>query len=245
MSALRAEARKAASIRSTTWVAIGAIGVTVLGAITTVSSSAASELMGPLHDQAFYAVGAVNLSVVSLVVGARSMTDEFRHGTIVWTFLASSSRPRVLAAKAFISAVVAAITAVLSITAAGSVAFVLANAKDAGVELTTTDIAHALRLAGAAAAWATIGCAVGAITRHATGTTVAVVVWMLVVENVLAVPLGPVANVLPGQAGLVAAGAAGSSVPAPIGGLILIVWTLALSLIGRRSLVRRPVMVER
>lgn len=68
---------------------------------------------------------------------------------------------------------------------------------------------------------------------------------MLVVENVLAVPLGPVANALPGQAGLVAAGAVGSSVPAPVGGLILIVWTLALSLIGRRSLVRRPVMVER
>lgn len=242
MSTIRSEVRKATSIRSTMGIVVAAVAVTTFGSFATVSSTSPADLAGQLHQQALFVVGAVNLSVFSIVIGARAVTDEFHHGTVVWTLLFASSRTKVLLAKAAVAGAIAALVSLASIGAAGTVAVALSGAKNGSIDPVGADVVHAFRLALAAAAWAAIGTALGALVRHATGTTVAAVVWILVVENILAVPLGPVADFLPGQAGLVAAGAVDGSIPAPLGGLALGAWTFMLVAVAMARLTRRPVI---
>ncbi len=46
----------------------------------------------------------MNLSVFALLLGARSFTDEFRHGTVVWKVLATNERWKVVVDKAAVAA---------------------------------------------------------------------------------------------------------------------------------------------
>jgi ABC-2 type transport system permease protein len=139
--------------------------------------------------------------VFALLFGILVMTGEFRHGTATPTFLVSPLRERVLIAK----------------TAAAALGgFVLAFAATLLVYLITVpwlvvsgDEIHlfagealrvALGLLVAATIWGALGVGLGAVVRSQVGAMIGALVWLLIVEHLVASPLPGIAPYLPGAA---------------------------------------------
>ncbi|HVM07005.1 MAG TPA: hypothetical protein VM345_00960 [Acidimicrobiales bacterium] len=104
---LRAELRKWATTRGNLGLVVGAIAVAALGPFSTTTSAEPLALSKPLHTQTLFVLASVNIGLFALILGVRSFTDEFRHGTIAWTMLAIRDRRLIAAAKAAIAALVA------------------------------------------------------------------------------------------------------------------------------------------
>lgn len=200
MSILTAEARKARTTRTNLWLGIGAVAVVGVGALTTTSSTPAEDLAGPIHEQASFLVASVNLSLFALLVGVRSATDEFGHGTINWTLLSVHRRWRVVTAKAVTAAVYGALVAAVAQAAGIAVALAISSGQGGDLRLGGSDLAAVIALTAASGLWAAIGVGVGTVVRHQVAAAVAVVVWVLAVENVAAPLLGDAGRYLPGQA---------------------------------------------
>jgi ABC-type transport system involved in multi-copper enzyme maturation permease subunit len=130
----------------------------------------------------------VNLGVLfAALIGALSITTEFRTGTIRPTLLAAPWRWKVVAAKAVTAFFAGTVAATVSIGTASVTAGVGLSIRDLGSMPTTGDYAGVL--AGGAVGGglvAVIGLAVGAIVRAQVPTFVALFAWLLFVENVLA-----------------------------------------------------------
>lgn len=99
---------KMLTTRTPLGIMVGAIVVVALGTASTIMSMEPGRLTGPIHDQMFYFLASISLGVFALILGVRGFTDEFRHGTMVSTFLIHTSRRRVVIAKTLVSALVAA-----------------------------------------------------------------------------------------------------------------------------------------
>lgn len=196
---LDAELRKLRSVRST-WV------LTLIGwALVAVSAlPIVLGLFGSFDgtaDQvadAFTAIG--SNSVIVLVVGLLSMTTEFRHGTVGRTLQITPSRTRVLVAKLAGSAVYAVVFAV---GAALVVAlFVGVVALVTGVSLSVDGATFETIWQGTVglALTALIGVAFGALVRAQVVAVVVTLVWIFVVESVVAAFWPHIGRWLPFQA---------------------------------------------
>jgi hypothetical protein len=121
------------------------------------------------------------------LVGALSITVEFRTGTIRPTLLAAPRRWKVIAAKALTAFSTGAVAALVSIGSASLTAIVCLGIRDLTSMPTAGD--YVGLLAGGAVGGGllgVIGLAVGAIIRAQVPTFVALFTWLLFVENVLA-----------------------------------------------------------
>jgi ABC-2 type transport system permease protein len=134
----------------------GAAGVAALGAFSTVASAKVDSLTGPLHEQTFWVLASVNIGLFALILGIRSYTEEYRHGTIVHTLFADPHRRRSAAAKAAISAGAAAVLAAVATVVMIGIALAMAAAKGGNLALGAADIGAFGGLLGASALWA--GC---------------------------------------------------------------------------------------
>lgn len=245
MTALTAELSKIRSTRAAPALLIGATVVVAFGAFGTVSSSAADDLSGPMHEQPLFDVAAINLSIFAAILGVRSVTDEFRDGTIAWTLLAIRRRWTVISSKAVVAGAAGSVMSLISLFVGGTVGLMMATAKGGNLLVTGADAGAVVRTALATGTWAMLGVAVGALVRHQVGATVAVLVWILAIENLGSAMLGGLADVLPGQAGLALAGAGDRVALHPVaGGLVLLAYVAGLSLAAIVSLDRRPVMLS-
>lgn len=197
---LRGEIRKLLTTRTPLGIMIGAVVVVALGTASTIMSMEPGRLTGPVHDQMFYFLASISLGVFALILGVRGFTDEFRHGTIVSTFLTHTSRRRVVIAKTLVSALVAAAMTVVSLAVMVGLATALAGVKDGQVSVTTADMAAFAGLVAGMAGWAAIGTALGAIIRHQVAAVVGGLIWVLVVENMASGLLREAARFTPGQA---------------------------------------------
>ncbi|GEP32285.1 hypothetical protein NSZ01_00530 [Nocardioides szechwanensis] len=120
------------------------------------------------------------------LIGALSITAEFRTGTIRPTVLATPRRARVIAAKALVSAGTGALAVIVSVVTASVAAQVTLSIR--GLASTPTAGDYVELLAGGAIAGGllgVIGLAVGAIIRAQVPTFVALFIWLLFIENVL------------------------------------------------------------
>lgn len=149
-------------------------------------------------------------SLSAALLGALSITGEFRHGTIRPTFLATPRRGRVVAAKVGASMLIGGafgLTAAAVAVAVGSAALAT---RGVGNQLDGGD--YALLLAGCAAAaalWAGIGVGLGAAVRHQVPTVVGICAWLLFVESLLLGDvglLGGAGRFTPGALGKAASG---------------------------------------
>ncbi len=221
---VKAEFIKLASTRTALGLAVGAIAVAGLGAISTILSAKPEDLARAVHDQQFFMLASINLAMFALVLGIRSFTDEFRHGSIVPTVLVAPDRRKVVAAKVATSAAAGAALVLVAQVAMLSLALLLIGAKGAEATLGARDVAA---LAGAVVAgglWGAIGAAVGAVVRHQVAAVVGALVWILLLENLGAGLLGDAGRFLPGQAahGLAQASQAGA-ILAPVAAAALLV----------------------
>jgi ABC-2 type transport system permease protein len=232
---LKSEFRKLRTTRTV----YGFLLAMVIVAVVTVVEASKTDFADPLHEQGFVLFTGLLTRVLLLVLGIRIVTDEFRHGTIVPSLLATPRRLRVLAAKLAMAGltggVLAAVAgAVMVLTAMG------VGSSGIGVELDGEAGRILAGLVGAGALWTTFGVALGTVVRSQVLAIVGGLLWLMGVEEMLKSRLGDFSDLLPGDAGLIMV--VGSSFRQVLtGALILVTFTAALSAVSAVALVKRDV----
>jgi ABC-2 type transport system permease protein len=240
---VKAELVKITTTRTAIGLVAGGAGVAALGAFSTIMSGQPAELDRPLHEQTFFLLASINLSLFAVVLGIRGFTDEFRHGMIVSTLLVTPSRVRVVAAKTVVLAAAGAALAAVAQVVMLAVAIPLGQGKGLEVTMEPADLAAMGGLMAASALWATIGVAVGAIVRHQVAAVVGALIWVLLAENLGAGALGEASRYLPGQAGhgLATASQAGTLLAPAAGALILGAYALLAVAVAAVRLTRTDI----
>lgn len=187
--------------------------------------------------------GEVLGSLFAALLGAMSITGEYRHGTIRPTFLVTPQRGRIVAAKVWASILIGtAFGLTASAVAAGAGSAALA-ARGLDVQLDGGD--YTLLLAGGAAAaglWAVIGVGLGAVARNQVSTIVGIFVWLLLVEGQLVDNIPDLGRLAPGALGRALSGQDPATLLAPAVGLVvLVLYAAAAAGAGWMAATRRDV----
>ena len=232
----------------------------VLVAVTALASglvaaalTGAGELDGDHDDRALaLAQGAGFWSLLATVLGVLVVTNEYRHGTIMTTFLAEPRRVRVLVAKLGVAALAGATVAVAALVVLAAVALPWLALRGESLPLDGQALEAIARLVVAFALASALGAAVGAVIQSQVGTIIIVFVWFLIVESIITVVssllLGdfgerdPITPYLPGTAlGGIVGGGQGAEFMVRGGPSILIAlaYVAALGALGALSMTRR------
>lgn len=121
-----------------------------------------------------------------LVFGVLGMTNEYRHGTITYTYLVTPRRWQVMATKLAVYAIVGILTMLIAVVLVYLV--ILLGGAIRGVEIdasggaTLGDYARQIVVAGLIT---TFGVGLGALFRAQVPTVAATLIWALVVENII------------------------------------------------------------
>lgn len=181
------------------------------------------------------------------ILGALSVTAEFRHGTIRPTLLATPGRTRVVAAKLLASALAGLAVGVLAEGFAAALETAGLAARGIHVGLTGGDFAQLLG-GGAVAAglFAAIGVGIGAAVRSQVGTIAGLCLWSLLIETILIGNIPAAGKFTPGASAGAIAGAVQTQDPAkliaPALGLLLLAgYALAAAIVGQRAITRRDI----
>jgi ABC-2 type transport system permease protein len=194
--------------------------------------------------------GAAFFSILATVAGILIVTNEYRHGTVMTTFLAEPRRTRVLAAKVAAGLLTGAAYGAASLAATAAVALPWLAARDQELSL-GQGLEGAGRVVLAFALAAALGAAVGAIVQSQVGALITVFLWFLVVESIIGVLAGlvfgevgepdPVTPYLPGSALGGVVGGQGSEFMLRGGWatLLAIGYVTGLAVLGALSMSRR------
>jgi ABC-2 type transport system permease protein len=185
-------------------------------------------------------------AIFSLILGILVVTWEYRHGTITSTFLATPRRERVIGTKLVVGGVAGALLAALSVVVSLGVASFWID-----VELERGHWELIGRIVLGTVAWAVLGVGLGALIQSQVGAIVAALVWFLVAEPLLGLPLDEVADYLPGAAldrlmGVDTEAAEGPGAPPHayslgVAALLTTVYAVGFAVLGIISAVRRDV----
>jgi ABC-2 type transport system permease protein len=143
------------------------------------------------------------------VLGILIVTNEYRHGTIMTTFLAAPRRVRVLAAKLGTAAIAGLVFGAVALLATTLVALPWLSARGHSLPLDGQALEAVGRVVISFVLTAVIAAAVGAIVQSQVGALVGWFVWILVVESLITVLSGllftdvgepdPISKFLPGS----------------------------------------------
>jgi ABC-2 type transport system permease protein len=235
---IRAELLKLRT-RAATGLLLATLALVALTVLVNVPTAGTAHPPVSLHDPALLAgvagIGFGVPEVFMVLLGGLAFTQEFRYGTATATYLGEPRRGRVLLAKwlslALTSTVVTGASLVVSVPVGAAVIRTRGGDATPGPQLWQTIGAGFVVMA----AYAVIGVAVGALVRNQIIAVVAVLVWMLVVEQIV-IPAYPiVGRWTPG-------GATDSLIPAPVGALLLLVYTAAAVVLTVKLTLRRDVL---
>jgi hypothetical protein len=195
--------------------------------------------------------------VFPLLIGALSVTNEFRHQTLTPTFLASPRRGGVLGAKWFTALLFGAFYGVVSLLAAVGLGALILALFDIDPLLGESDTWALIgRAVIAMALWAALGVGVGTLIPSQVGSIVVILAFTQFLEPILRFAagfveeLGEIAQYLPGAAGDALVGASFFAVATPEGspmlewwqgGLVLAGYAVLLTVIGYATSWRRDV----
>jgi len=184
-------------------------------------------------------------SLFAALLGALSITGEFRHGTIRPTFLVTPRRGRVVLAKVWASMLMGSIFGLIVATVALGVGSAVLATRGVAIRLEGGDAA--LLLAGCAMAgalWAAIGVGLGAVVRNQVPIVAGICAWLLFVEQLLLGDiLGGVGGYMPGALAKAASGLGGDPVIAPgLAVLLLALYAVAAAAAGWVATTRRDVV---
>lgn len=239
---IRSEYRKLRTTRAVYGLLAGAVALVTFAVIGIVNDSSAAELSGPVQTRGFLNALPFVLPVFLLSLGIRAFAEEFHHGSIVPTLLASPVRRRVLLAKL----VVMAGTTVVFVVVVGGVAIGLGTVLAAGKGAVVTVAVAALvatigKLLGVTALWAAIGVGVGLAVKHQVVAVAGALIWLFVGEQLLGALASGVARFLPTHAAnAVFGGEPGSLAPVPAA-LMLAAWAVAALAAGAAAMSRRDI----
>ena len=212
------------------------VALTGIGAAGTVGGAHRSEL-GTTELTRQVVSGVVLAALIVFLIGVLAVTSEWRHGTITRTFLVTPRRARVVLAKEIWIALLALIFAALAFVVVFTVAVVWL-AVDGSPALVVDDgvVRQAGRLVLVSVLWGTLGVGVGAVVQSQTFAIVGSVIWILVVEALIAALLSladleAVADYLPGRA-LSAFDGTEGGLSTWAGGAVALGWVVALGALG-------------
>jgi hypothetical protein len=189
---------------------------------------------------------ATGASVLFLILGIIGMTQEYRHRTATPTFLTEPRRWRVVAAKLAAYALVAVPFAILVLAVNVLVVEVYAGARGAAPSLSGDNLRVVVTSGIVLVIYAFIGVGVGALIKNQVGAIVGSLVYLFVVEGLVAgiAAIQSAYKWLPGGA----VRAITSDLQAPEllqpwqGGLLLVGYGLLAALLGTLLAVRRDVV---
>jgi ABC-2 type transport system permease protein len=244
LTQLRAELLKLATVRTTVLFVLASGGLAAL-LVVVQGVGAGSEFVGPLDDaatqRALFGSGEV-VTLIAIVFGCLALSTEFRHHTIVTTFLAEPHRGRVVIAKAvgaLVGGLALGATAVV-VAVVGTWAVLVLS----GTELVVPAEVVARGVGGTLAASALgslFGMGIGGIVRNQALAVGATLLLLLAVEPLVGsiapgigrwLPSGLATTLASGHAGLV-------TVPAAVVALSaygLVATALAVALIARADI---------
>lgn len=185
------------------------------------------------------------------VIGILIVTNEYRHGTIMTTFLAEPRRERVLLAKLAAAAIAGLAYAVAALAVAAAVALPWLAARGESLRLDGQAAEAVGRVLLVYALTAVFGAALGAIVQSQVGAIVGYFVWILVVESIITALAGllltdfgepdPVSKFLPGSSlgGIIGGEGSEFVLTGGAAALLAIGYALALSALGALSMTRR------
>jgi ABC-2 type transport system permease protein len=209
------------------------------------SSDGPPAIDDPGYAQLVFSLAA-NGSILTLVLGIIGTTQEYRHRTATPTFLASPRRGRVIAAKLLAYLVAGVVFAVVICAVDVLVASVYGGARGGAPSLSGDNLQV---LGGAALSlvlYTVIGVGVGALFRNQVGAIVGSLVYLFVIENIIA-GIGAISGVykwLPGgaSAALTATTQGPDLLDQWQGGVLLLAYALVFSLVGTLLAVRRDIV---
>lgn len=200
---LRSEWIKFWTVRSTIWT-LAATVVVMVAMVTLISLVIANETdpsgSGPGDEVYVPFIAAVQMASLAVVVlGALTITGEYRTGMIRSSITAAPRRTPVLWTKAIVVTAVIFVVSLVTVAVATAVQSLIYSPKDIALDLgdpTTQRIllGNALYLS----AIALFAFAIGAIVRHSAAALAVVLGLLLVIENVVnAIPWHPLEYVRP------------------------------------------------
>jgi ABC-2 type transport system permease protein len=240
MNLIRAEFLKIRTTRTVYGLFAAMLALVAFGVLTI-----SPQYQVPLVEQEFlFMTGSITWLFV-LLLGIRSFTDEFRHGTIVPTLLANPERARVLLAKLVVVAATALAFVLGSYALALAIGVPRLGSGGTATDVTTTAMASLLgRVALMSTLWAVLGVAIGLAVRHQVAAIVGSVVWIMFVEMFLESYAVRVAKFLPVHATTALVGPPNVDdvvVGALLGGLLLAGWAAAWCVASAILLQRRDI----
>jgi ABC-2 type transport system permease protein len=240
---LKAELAKLLTTRGTLGLLAGEVAVVLLTTLSTVASAKSDQLVGPLHEQVFFLLVSINVGIFSLIIGMRSITDEFRYSTIAHAFLSDSGRRRTLGAKAASAALAAGTFATISAGVMVAASLSLASMKGGSLSLSGSDLGAIGGFVLANALWAVVGLGIGSVVRSQVPAIVGGIVWVLVIENLGSGFLGDAGAYMPGQAayGLARALDTDAALDVTTAGLVFALYAVVFFGLGLASIGRRDV----
>jgi ABC-type transport system involved in multi-copper enzyme maturation permease subunit len=187
-----------------------------------------------------------------LVLGVLVITSEYRHQTITSAFLVSPNRARVVSAKFVVAGLAAVVVTV--VTAVLFVAVVLPWLAATDVTIDDAGETILLPVVGsiiAGVGYALIGVGLGAWVRNQIGALIGGLLWILLVEPIVALALPDVAKWTPGGAAAALTRAVGAGIGGDIdadaylpmwaGGLVLFAYAVVITVSATQITVKRDV----
>jgi len=181
ISLLRAEFLKLRSTRTSLGLGIAVLLVSVVPTVLLVAFLPTRMLNG-----GELAAGATLVTYIVLVFGILGMTNEYRHGTITYTYLATPRRARVMIVKLVVYGAGGALAMLAALLAAQLVGVIGLPAR--GVSYQMPDggaLADYARQIGVAGLVTCFGVALGAFLRAQVVTVAGTLIWALLVEPLI------------------------------------------------------------
>jgi ABC-2 type transport system permease protein len=183
-------------------------------------------------------------SMVMLAIGVLVVAGEYRHRTIMQTFLAEPRRSRVLAAKAITALGLGALLGAGTFGIAYVEAALIYGAR--GVDSLPVDVVQLwVGATVASALYGLVGVALGALTRNTVVAIIGAITWVMIIEvGILANLVPEVAHWLPAGAAvaLTSVGTAAHGMLSPAAAaLVLTGWAVLISALAARFSLAREV----
>ena len=227
------------------YVAVGVVAVLTVASVVTsilLAGTSGAPALGTLENIAKTLAVAALGSMTMLVLGILAVAGEYRHRTILGTFLAEPHRGLVLGVKLAVMGALGLVAGAMQFGFALAIAVPMYAAH--GIHSLPADVTQLWWGAAlASGTYAMLGVALGALTRNTVAAVLGALAWVQVVEvGILQGAVPSVAKWLPTGA---AVAVTGSATPVPgllapaAAAAVLIGWTAALALVATRVSLRR------
>jgi ABC-2 type transport system permease protein len=240
---IRAEFLKLRTTRTVYGLLAATLALVAFSVMTGLGNDAAALRSTSLVDQEFLFMTGSVLWLFVLVLGIRSFTDEFRHGSIVPTLLAQPDRARLLLAKVVVEGAASLVFFASAYAVALAIGVPRLASAGGDSSVATGAMAELLgRAVGSTLLWAAIGVGLGLAVRHQVAAVVGSFVWIFFVESMLEGLAPNIVRYLPVHAWIAVNGPAGDMVLSPLwGGVLLLAWTVAIIGAGAILMHRRDI----